>query len=119
MESQLISQITSTLIWLGFFTAIFLAYYNFLKFRNKERMILIERDSDFLESSTKKNVKTPWHIIGYTCSGVGIGLFFSLPFILNYRFDQGAVASVALALLFGGIGVLLGNKKQKKETLNG
>lgn len=118
MESQLISQITSTLIWLGFFTTIFLAYYNFLKFRNKERMILIEKDSDLLESSTKKNVKIPWYIIGYTSAGIGIGLFFSVPLVINEP-DAGTVSSVALALLFGGIGVLLGNKKQKKETLNG
>ncbi|PCH67955.1 MAG: hypothetical protein COC06_10415 [Bacteroidales bacterium] len=119
MESSLISEITSTLIWLGFFVAIFLAYYYYLMFRNKERMILLERNTDLMEVYKKKNVKMPWHIIGFTSAGIGIGLFFSLPFVINVNYYAGGVSSVALALLFGGMGVLIGFKKQKKERLNG
>ncbi len=119
METVLISEITSTLIWLGFFAAIFLAYYYYLLFRNKERMILIEKNTDLLEVYKKKNVKTPWHIIGFTCVGVGIGLAFSLIFVINESLFAGGVSAVALSLLFGGIGVLRGFKKQNKERLNG
>jgi len=37
------------LVWLGFFAAVFLGWYFYLKARNKERMALIESGKDVSE----------------------------------------------------------------------
>ncbi|MCK4920726.1 MAG: hypothetical protein KAS71_06755, partial [Bacteroidales bacterium] len=48
--------------WLGFFAAIVLAWYFYLKARNKERMALIEKGADVSEIYSKQEVtfRFPW-----------------------------------------------------------
>ena len=54
------------LVWLGFFAAVFLAWYFYLKARNKERMALIESGKDVSEIYSKQEIKFkfPWLKLG-------------------------------------------------------
>jgi len=77
-----------TLIWLGFFAAVFLAWYFYLKARNKERMALIESGKDVSEIYSKQEIKFrfPWLKLGIILTGFSLGLlsaFFLLEIGLN------------------------------------
>ena len=107
------------LTWLGFFAAVFFAYYFYLKFRNKERMALIEKGADVSEIYKKRDIsfKFPWRMIALMIIGIGAGLFFAYIFTANQppplkhaNIPDGQEIVITFSLLiFGGIGLLLGN----------
>lgn len=77
-----------TLIWLGFFAAVFLAWYFYLKARNKERMSLIEGGKDVSEIYAKReiNFRFPWLKLGIILTGFSFGFlvaFFPLEILLS------------------------------------
>lgn len=122
----MVHNITEMLTWLGFYAAVFLAYFYFLRFRNKERMLLIEKGVDVSEIYKKRERKFSWFILGYTILGVGIGaviglsvLFVLLTNVDDFRTMGGEVAFLFVfvaSLLFGAIGVIKGHTlEQKKE----
>ena len=125
MESYLIREITSTITWLGFFCAVFFAYLYFLRFRNKERILLIEKNVDLSEIYKKRERHFSWYLLGYTILGLAFGLFVALLIsyrmsIIQPRLDEEIVAliCVCLSILFGAVGIILGHsieQKKKKE----
>ncbi|MBE9467087.1 MAG: hypothetical protein IMY72_02055 [Bacteroidetes bacterium] len=115
-----IGYITTTITWFGFFAAFFFAYYYFLQFRNRERMLLIEKNIDISEIYKKKKSKFPWYILGFTLLGVSIGTIASIlifMFSLNIQ-DEAAVTLLTLAsiLFTGAIGIIVGNIIEKKRA---
>ncbi len=69
--------IIMAIIWLGFFAAVFLGWYFYLKARNKERMSLIERGTDVSEiyQNRRTKFKFPWLKLGIIFLGFSLGLF--------------------------------------------
>lgn len=67
--------ITITIVWLGFFAAVFLGWYFYIKARNKERMSLIERGKDVSEIYAKREIKFnfPWLKLGIIFTGFSLG----------------------------------------------
>ncbi len=105
-------------IWLGFFTAVLLGWNFYLKARNKERMALIEKGIDVSEIYSKREIKFrfPWLKIGLLFIGIGLGVggFFVLdsfvPAIHKIMMSGpvGIVVPIAIMMVFGGIGVIIG-----------
>ncbi|MBT3382922.1 MAG: hypothetical protein HN778_08540 [Prolixibacteraceae bacterium] len=77
------------LVWLGFFAAVFLAWYFYLKARNKERMALIESGKDVSEIYSKQEIKFkfPWLKLGIILTGSSFGLLVSM-FFLGTNFEN-------------------------------
>jgi len=112
--------------WLGFFAAIVLAWYFYLKARNKERMALIEKGADVSEIYSKQEVtfRFPWLKFGLLITGISIGVI--LAFVLFILFpDKDLIDDVAGPLviisgcLFGGIAMIISHfigRPGKKDT---
>lgn len=75
------------LVWIGFFAAIVLAWYFYLKARNKERMALIESGKDVSEIFSKREIKFhfPWLKFGIILFGSAFGFLMSF-FITTFLF---------------------------------
>lgn len=102
---------TSMIAWLGFFAAIFLSYFHYLKFRNQERRLLIEKGADLRELYKPSNNKFPWYVLGYTVFGSALGIFigvFLFDFVCNISSDYLALLITMSAFLLGAIGIIIG-----------
>lgn len=106
-----------TLIWLGFFAAVFFSFYFYLKHRNRERMALIEKGVDISEIYKKRDFtfRFPWLRMGMLIVGIGVGLLVAYVLIEvpppNFRHGNDAeeiIISFSL-LIFGGLGIVVGN----------
>lgn len=115
-----------TLIWLGFFAAVFLAWYFYLKARNKERMALIEGGKDVSEIFSRQEIKFrfPWLKLGMLFTGVGFGLGLVMLFAAIYPGFRGSINGnqtgpfliIASMMLFGGLGVVIGYYLDKPKN---
>jgi len=114
-----IGYITTTLNWVGFFGTLFLAYYFYLKFRHKERLLLIEKNIDLVELYKKRKKTFPWVILGSSVLGLSIGTFVSiLIFVvaLSMQNEPGVVVLIFASIsLSGAIGILIGNYIENKK----
>ena len=120
----IIHTITKMIIWLGFFSAVFFSYYYYLKFRNKERILLIEKNVDLSEFYKKSEKNFPWLMIGFAFLGIGICLIMPLSLVLFtalLKEKEGIVlALISSAILFGAIGIIVGHSfEQKKKARRG
>lgn len=116
METAQLGVLAGILVPLGFFTMIFgIVYMN-----KREKLSMIERGMDPRsykpQSAPYQNLK--W---GLLLIGSGIGLF--LAFILDhtiFRFmdDEAFFLYVALIAIFGGAGLVLSYRIEKKEVLD-
>ncbi len=106
--------------YLGFFTAVFLSYYFYLKFKNKERMAIIEKGVDATElyKQTLLVKKFPWQKIGILVLFLGLGFGFAFiffivpppPFHKHHAFNDNDTFQIILVfslLIFGGLGLIL------------
>lgn len=105
-------------VWLGFFAACFFSYYYFLKFRNMERMSLIEKGADIAEVYMRK--KFPWFIVGLILLGIGLGIITTLAvfiFILHgIKEDEIIIlTTISTSVIFGSIGAIIGNVIENKR----
>ena len=111
-----IEEITGALTWLGFFAAVFLAYYYYLRFRSQERMKLIEKNED-LSEIYKKNTNHrdfPWYIVGFTLLGIGIaGVGFTL--MDSFLDNDEPIMLFAFVFIFGALGLIIGRSFEKKK----
>lgn len=120
MEFAIVSKVLETLSALGFFTAVFLSIYFYLKFRNRERTMLIEKNVDISEFYKKKESrKTPWYIIGFVFLGISLGFIFTLIITFQFPKSDPTIFLISGGLFFGSIGILVGYKLEQKEKLNG
>ncbi len=114
------------LTFLGLFSAIFFAYYFYLKFRHKERTMLIEKDVDIADfyKKTDKQQKShrgfPWYLVGFTLFGIGLGIGLSqiFVFIVSHRlefYSPGPII-VSLTMIFGALGIILGHSFERKKA---
>lgn len=99
--------------WLGLFTAIVLAWYFYLKARNKERMALIEKGADVSQIYSRQEVKIkfPWLKIGILITGIALGVVAVAIFSLSIdsskvRMDTGPFVLMG-GILFGGISMII------------
>ena len=119
---DLIRKLFEAVIWLGFFATVFFAYYYYLKFRNSEKMLLIEKGTDISEVYKKREVHFPWFILGYTILGCSLGFALGLAIFLylkqmqaNFHNDILPFLSLPLMFLFGAIGLIVGNNIERKK----
>lgn len=108
---DLIKEIGKILIWLGFITSVILAYFYYLKFRNKERSLLIEKGIDLTKIREKR--KFPGFLIGITLLGLAIGGVIAL--LVGSLFNTSAIVMIPVLLLFGAIGVIVGHIFDQKK----
>ena len=119
MNYNTVSDITVTIAWLGFFSAIVLSFYFYIRFRNKERLALIEKGVDVSEIFKTKEFtfKFPWLRLGILILGIGTGLLVAYILIdylptpardPNYSYNRDIILMSSL-LIFGGLGLILGN----------
>lgn len=75
-------------VWLGFFAAVFFAWYFYIKARNKERMALIESGKDVSEIYSKQKIefRFPWLKLGIIGTGFSFGLLVAFS-IIEIMFD--------------------------------
>ncbi|MCK4343933.1 MAG: hypothetical protein KAX05_01510 [Bacteroidales bacterium] len=109
------------LVWISFFAALVLAWYFYLKARNKERMALIEKGVDVSEFYTKSDLKFrfPWLKIGIIVTGISIGFALGLFIIADPKFQfEGGPVILATSFFFGGISIIIAyfvDKPQRKR----
>lgn len=125
MNSYNIELIMEGLAWLGFFAAIILSFYFYLRFRNKERMALIEKGIDVSEifKTREFSFKFPWLRLGILAIGIGFGIFVAYLVIVlvppgfagNNQQFIGLILMFSL-LIFGGFGIILGNFLEKSRN---
>ncbi len=129
MDSYSIKLLMEGLEWSAFFTAIILSFYFYLRFRNKERMALVEKGVDISEIFKARNFsfKIPWLRLGILAIGIGFGIFVAYLIIVfapptfagNNQQYIGIILMFSL-LIFGGIGIVLGNFLEKsRDKKNG
>ena len=108
---------TDTVIFVTLFAAVFLSWFFYLKFRNSERLALIEKGSD-IDFGKKKKYGFPWLKIGFIFTGIGVGIFIGT--ILMYSnisvFQQKDSVMFFSMFIFGGIGTILAAKYDKPKT---
>jgi len=110
--------IFGVLAWLGFFAALTISWIFYLRFRNKERMALIEKGADAPDAF--KEAKFPWLKIGIVIVGISFGVsLVVLSAMLLPQFESGAIIilMVLTGLLFGGIAMIIAHfidRKTKK-----
>ena len=102
---EIIKEIGEILIWLSFIISVILAYFYYLKFRNKERSLLIEKGVDLTKIEKRK---FPGFLIGFTLLGIGIGFFLGLSNLPIFPIE-------ATTVIFGGIGLIVGHILDKKN----
>jgi membrane associated rhomboid family serine protease len=110
--------------WLGFCTAVLLAWYFYLKARNKERMALIEKGADVSDIYSKQEVtfRFPWLKIGIIITGISIGVSLVVLLMIlmphhDILGDPGPLL-IILGALFGGIAMIIAHfvdKPRKTE----
>lgn len=113
-----IGYFTSMIAWLGFFAAIFLSYFHYLKFRNQERRLLIEKGVDLKDLYKQSNKKFPWYVIGYTILGCSLGIFlgvFLFDYVCHISSDYLALFITMSAFLLGAIGIIVGKRIEDKK----
>jgi len=104
------------IVWLGFFAAVFLAWYFYLQARNKERMALIESGKDVSEIYSKKEIKFrfPWLKIGIIFTGFSFGFLTAFFFVeilikeldLGYRIQEEPLI-FGITFLFTAISIIV------------
>ena len=104
------------LIWLGFFAAVFLGWYFYLKARNNERMLLIEKGKDVSEIYVKREFKFrfPWLKLGVILTGFSFGWLVAFIFVeivkeelrLDYSFHDEPLI-LGIIFLFTAISILV------------
>jgi membrane associated rhomboid family serine protease len=110
--------------WLGFCTAVLLAWYFYLKARNKERMALIEKGADVSDIYSKQELtfRFPWLKFGIIITGISIGVSLVVLLMIlmphhDILGDPGPLL-IILGALFGGIAMIIAHfvdKPRKKE----
>lgn len=66
----------------------------------------------------RKEIRIPWYIIGYTIIGASSGFIVGLILMLSgLRSDNniGGVLAISISILFGAIGIVLGNYVETKN----
>jgi MFS family permease len=113
-----------SLVWLGFFAAVFLAWYFYLKARNKERMALIESGKDVSEIYKKQEIKLrfPWLKLALMVIGIGFGLgvfffiyAFSAESFQEMKRDLPEMLLASSMMFFGGLGLIIGYYLEKPK----
>ena len=118
MDRFLIGQFLITLVWIAFISAIFFAFFFYLKFRNKERMMLIEKNADLAELYRKSEKRFPWLIIGFTILGIGLGFTLSTILVVTTKIfvhDFVELITISTAALFGAIGIIVGTIMERRK----
>ena len=116
METAQLGVLAGILVPLGFFAMIFgIVYLN-----KREKLSMIERGMDPRsykpQSAPYQNLKWGLLLIG---SGVGLFLAFILDHtIFRYMDDEAFFLYVALIAIFGGAGLVLSYRIEKKEVLD-
>ena len=110
------NNIMEAIVWLGFFAAIFLGWYFYLKARNRERMALIESGKDVSEIYAKRKIEFqfPWLKLGIIFTGFSFGLltaFFLVEILikeldLGYRIDEEPLI-FGITFLFTAISIII------------
>lgn len=109
-------EIVELLVPIAFFASVLLGLYFFLRYRNTERLALIEKAADpkMFKSSIPK---FPWQKVGLLLTGLGIGVLVGsfLQGSVGMLEDTGIVFSM---LIFGGLAMILAAKldDKKEET---
>lgn len=110
------------LTWLGFFAAVFLGWYFYLKARNKERMALIEGGKDVSEIFSKQEIRIriPWLKIGLLVTGIGFGLclilvLMAIPALKETVHNMEEAYIISSMILFGGFGIISGHYLDKPK----
>ena len=108
-----------TLPWLGFFTAIILSWYFYLKARNKERMALIEKDADVSDIYSKQEIRIrfPWLKLGILITGIALGVALAaiMVFTIELQGNRLDIEPFILigGILFGGISMIIAHFVEK------
>jgi hypothetical protein len=108
-----LSYLFKALPWLGFFTAVVLSWYFYLKARNKERMARIEKGLDVpaIKSEQEINTRGPWLKIGILLTGIALGITIASIIVINIDGMYLKIPFQALmlicGLLFGGISMII------------
>jgi hypothetical protein len=108
-----LSYLFKALPWLGFFTAIVLSWYFYLKARSKERLARIEKGMDMPGINYVPEVKTkgPWLKIGILLTGIALGIAVASVLVINIDGMYLKIPFQALmlicGLLFGGISMII------------
>ena len=121
MDKLVFVTLMETLIALGSFVALFFALYYYLRFRNRERMLMIEKNANAAEIFKRREIRFPWFITGFTLLGIGFGFALGLLIMQGFGIDvpMGPMMTIAFAVLFGGAGMILGSLLEKKQKQNG
>jgi len=109
--------LVAILVPLAAFAAFFGAFYIYFATRNKERMAMIEKgvDMSILEPKGKQGNGLTTIKIGIFLVGVGIGILVGY-FLNAYAGLDDAPAYWSMILVFGGAGLILGNKLDKSKS---
>jgi len=120
------------------FIIVFGIFYVYLTARNRERMAIIEKGTEFdlsmIDSKRKFDFKTLFMRLGFLCVGVGVGIVVATILDLTmhdtfhpvrysmmdgksypYLYDGSAPLYISLLFIFGGLGLILGYLLGKKK----
>jgi len=106
MNPEALEGLTDIIVPVGFFTAIAISLYFYLKTKHKERMTLIEKGIDMSQFYTRK--KNGNGVLKYSLLFIGFSFGLFLGFILDtFTKVEKEVAYFSMIFLFGGISLLV------------
>ncbi len=113
----MLPQVIESFIPIVFFASVLIAVYFFLRYRNSERLALIEKAADpSMFKTTGVRFRFPWIKIGILSTGVGIGILVG-GFLQNtgmYMLDDTGIPFSML--VFGGLAMVLAAKLDKPKN---
>lgn len=105
---EIMGMITGIIISLSFFAAIILSFYFVARWKNKERMAIIEKGGDLSDLYKRKGSSHGFFKAGMITIGIAIGLVFA-GIIVKIGLLTPEASYFAMILLFGGVAMLLAN----------
>ncbi len=112
----MMSEVVNALIPLAFFGSVLLAIYFFLRFRNSERLALIEKAADPAMFKMPSGFRFPWFKIGVLFTGLGIGILVGTFFQSLPVFEATGTGIVFSMFVFGGLAMILADKFDKSKS---
>ena len=119
--SRIASDITLALTFISLFAGIFLAWFFYLKAKQKERLALIEKASEgidftkLFEQPKRKgfNFRFPWLKLGILIFSITFGVSIGIALTGMIRMDEDYLP--LFGFMFGGLGMIAAHIAGKKE----
>jgi len=116
---NIVTSIAVAITFISAFAGIFLAWFFYLKAKQKERLALIEKASEGIDAAKlfarpKNQFRFPWLKLGILLFSITLGVAIGLIFANTTRMHEDYTP--LFGFMFGGLGMIAAHFADKKEN---